>query len=378
MIYINNKTDHLMMACDWLEWSGYLVGDGVNSLPDIECPDTYRLEILEGNNVYKYRGILYDYQGRKVLTFLWCPRNRLLHYNLITFQVANIWLYTTDDIQDVIKLASDCFIYQFATITRLDICVDFELTRKRRGYIKGLFAHKIYCRNKREGSIFWSKTDDELFPHDFNFGSFKSAIKWKLYNKTLELRVGEEEPDKPYIIDAWQNNNMNIYKIWRLEVSIKDFNKLYVKDMPLGKTDKGVKYSGKPININDVGNLLYYQLYADMYYNRFDLRKRGHTRACNDEPVRFFALDYSKYLVSINKDSTSSVDNSNMYNLIKVIESDNCKRNEYLMDAACDALFYCCKFNNSEGLFERVKGKSLNDYINEMRDSVGDGIVRCL
>lgn len=367
-----------MMSCDWLEWSGYLVGDGMNSLPDVECPDTYRLEILEGNNVYKYRGILYDYLGRKMLTFLWCPKSRFLQWNLITFQVANSWFYTIDDIQEVIRLASECFIYQFATITRLDVCVDFVLNRKRKGYIKGLFNNKIYCRNKREGSLFWSKSDDEIFPHDFNFGSFKSSVRWKLYNKSKELKVDTTEPDKQYIIDAWIENGMNQFKIWRLEVSIRDFNKLYVKTTPRELTSRGVAYNGKRIEIDDIGNLLYYQLYSDLYYNRFDLRKKGHTRACNDETVRFFDLDYSKLLTSVKKDEVNHVDNSNMYNLISVIESDNCKRNGYLMDAACDALLYCVKFNNLEGLFQKVKGMDLNSYLNAMRDSVGDGIVRCL
>lgn len=377
MIYINSKNQKLMLSLDWLQWSGFLIGAGRNDLPDLECPDTYRLEILDGNQVFKYRAILYDCLGNKMLTILWCPKSPLIQYNLVTFQVANQWFYQIEDIQLVVALAAQCFIYQFGTFSRIDICCDFEKKRHQHSVIKGLYHHKIVCCGKRNGNCWWSKTDGDMFPHDFGFGSLQSSVKWKLYNKSLELKVGEEVEEKPYIIERWLENKMNKYKIWRLEVSIQDFNKFYIKDVPIGIKET-VTYSGKTMALEDLTDINIYSIFCDLYEKRFQLRKTGHTRVCNDERVYIVDLEKIKIVVPVKPHEGNHIDNSTMHSLIKIIESDQCKRNERLLSSSCDALYWYVKFNNLEGLFNAIKGKALMEWIEEKKSDVGEGIRRKL
>lgn len=364
-----------MMSIDWLQWSGYLIGAGRNDLPDLECPDTYRLEVLDGNQVFKYRAVLYDCLGNKCITMLWKPKSPLIQYNLVTFQVANMWFYAIEDIQRIIALASQCFVYQFATMTRIDICCDFELKRRQKSIVKGLFHHKIYCAGKRNGNIWWSKDEESIFPHDFGFGSIQSSVRWKLYNKSKELKVGEEIEEKPYIINRWLENGMNKYNIWRLEVSINDFNKFFLRDQPSGFNVE-VVYTGRMVELKDINDATIYYIYCDLYEKRFQLRKnQNHTRTCNDERVYIIELEKHKIIRPMEKKEGNHVDNSVMHKLIDVIESDGCKRNTYLLDSACDALLYYVKFNNLDGLFNATKGMELSDWINEKRCLAGDGII---
>ena len=377
MILIENGKQKLLMSIDWLQWSGYLITEGLNTLPEVYCPDTYRLEILEGNNVFKWRAILYDYAGVKVLTIMWCPKSRQMPWNLVTFQVANYWFYTADDIMEVVNLAAEVFDYQFATFTRLDICVDFELNKKQKSIIKGLYRKNIYCAGKHSQSEFDSKTDDgDMLAHDFNFGSFKSAIKWKLYNKSKELNVDTDHQDKEYIIYAWKQNEMAYYKMWRLEVSIKDFNKITTDKEPMSVKKKGVIYSQRMLDFSDLTNQRIYEIYASMFSKRCVFRKRKHTRAANDEQVYLFRLDDVNFLHTKRTQKRENVsDNKPMYSLISIIESNHCKRNADLLKSSCDALFAFVKHNHLENLFETLKGCDVEKWCEQKEYECGSGVV---
>lgn len=377
MVCLNSGRQRLLMSIDWLAWSGYLVTEGLNTLPEVYCPDTYRLEILEGNNTFRWRAVLYDVYGRKVLTAMWCPKSKLVRYNLVSFQVANYWFYSDDDLNDIIRLSAEIFDYQFATFTRLDICVDFELNRQQKSIIKGLYHKKIYCSNKQNQSEFDSRQDNgDMFAHDFNFGSFKSAIKWKLYNKSKELNVDTDHQDKEYIINAWKLNGMAYYKIWRLEVSIKDFNKLTLDDFPIGRNKKGIQYTQRSLDFQDLTNEQIYNIYTSLYNKRCVFRKRKHTRNCNDEQVYLFRLDNVNFLhTKISPKKENRFDNSVMYKLIDVIESGHCKRNEILLKSSCDALFAYVKYNNLDGLFSKLKGMDVEKWCQSKEEEFGGGII---
>lgn len=367
MVYYNSKNQRLMIAIDWLQWSGYLIGEGVNSLPELECPNGYRLEVHEGNNIFKYRAILYDSYGQKVLTMLWCPKSPMMQYNLITFQVSNMWFYGLDPIKDVCDLASQCFMYQFGCLSRLDICCDFELNKKRRGIVIGLYKHNIICGGKREASLFESSVDGDMFPKDFNFGSVQSAIRWKLYNKSLELKVDTDNYSKPYIVDRWAENDMNIRKIWRLEVSIKEFGKIMIDDMKTGNK--------KYMTLNDLDDVTIYCLFCDLYNKRFVLLKHKHTRRANDERVYLIELESHKIISRKPNSESQRLDNSVMWHLIKVCESDGCKANARTLQASGEALFWFVKFNNLDGYFERLKGCGVSEWIENLIKDNGEGII---
>ena len=377
MVVIKNKRQKLLMSIDWLQWSGYLITEGLNTLPEVYCPDTYRIEILDGNEVFRWRAVLYDLYGRKVLTALWCPKSKLIRWNLVTFQVANYWFYSVDDIMEVVNLAAEVFDYQFATFTRLDICVDFELNKQQENIVKGLYRKSIYCSGKQSQSEFDSKSDNgDMFAHDFNFGSFKSAIKWKLYNKSKELNVDTDHQDKEYIINVWKQNGFAYYKMWRLEVSIKDFNKITIDKEPVSVKKKGVVYSQRMLDFSDLTNERIYEIYASLLSKRCVFRKKKHTRAANDKEMKLFALDDICYLhTKISSKRENISDNKPMYSLISIIESNHCKRNVELLKSSCDALFAFVKHNHLENLFQKLKGCDVEKWCEQKEYECGGGVV---
>lgn len=376
MIKVKRNSECVIINIDWLEWSGYLVQEGLNLSPELSCPDTYRLEILDGNNVYKWRAILYNCYGYKVFTMLWSPKSRLIQSNLVSFQIANYWLYEAFDIMDYIKLTWDVVDYQFATFTRIDICADFECKKRQKSIINAIWRQKAYVSGKKKGSVFWSDTSEGRFPHDFNFGSMQSAIKWKLYNKSLELKVGSDNPDKPYIIECWKNENMNIQNIWRLEVSIKDFNSIMTDDKCIDVEGDQLIFSKRRFDFRDLENQKIYDTFCSLYNKRFAVRLYGHTRVQNDVRLYLFRLDELCTVSSVKKTSGRKIaDNSVFYYILKVVESDVAKVNEDYLKSVCDSLYYCVKFNHLENLFEKIKGMSVEEFIEKKYNSFGFGIV---
>ena len=126
--------------------------------------------------------------------------------------------------------------YDHIRISRIDICHDFE--RFDSGdypqkfidrYMKGKYAKINQSELRAYGKDRWdSRTWTSL-----SWGSAKSSISTKLYNKTKELT---EAKDKPYIRQAWyqsglidnpinctigQGDTMRKPDIWRLEFSIR-------------------------------------------------------------------------------------------------------------------------------------------------------------
>lgn len=379
MIILKRPKDTLMMSLDWLQWSGYLIGAGRNDLPEIECPETYRLEILEGNNIFRYRAILYNWRGQKCITMMWKPKSQLIQYNLVTFQVNNNWFYEVNDIREVMDLASQCFIYQFATFTRIDICVDFEFRRRQRSIVTGLMYDKIYCASKQGDNLWRTKYIDKMFPHDINFGSHQSACKWKLYNKSKELHVGEDGQEKQYIIDRWTEAGFDTMVVWRLEVSLTDFNKFWIKGHPKEVKGGEVLYTPKALEIEDIVDQTIYDIYCHLYDTRFQLRKnQHHSRKSNDERVYLFELEKRRIVVPVSNTDSNRNDNSIMHHLIAVIESDSAKMNQTLVENSCNALYSFVKHNHLDGLFYNIKGICLEEYIEEYRALCGEGIVKYL
>ena len=127
--------------------------------------------------------------------------------------------------------------YTFFRISRIDICLDFELfdsydspQRFVQRYLSGRYSRMFTSGIRAIGKDHW----DGRAWNSLSWGSPKSMIGTKLYNKTMEIK---ERTDKPYIRQAWAacglvddfqeltkiNKKGEIYcpSIWRLEFSIK-------------------------------------------------------------------------------------------------------------------------------------------------------------
>lgn len=134
--------------------------------------------------------------------------------------------------------------FVFQSISRIDLCLDFEkfdsgddpfkfLTR----YLKGRYAKVNQCTIAVHGKDEW----DGRNYNSVSWGSKKSPVFTRFYDKTLELKEGK---DKPYIRQAWASCGLvddfiqltkkgadgAVYKprIWRLEFAIQSSVKNWV------------------------------------------------------------------------------------------------------------------------------------------------------
>lgn len=131
--------------------------------------------------------------------------------------------------------------YHLQRISRVDVCLDFEYfdygdepQKFLNRYINGKFSKINQSAISLHGLDCW----DGRYWNSVKWGSPKSMVSTKFYDKTKELR---EQSDKPYIRQAWyaagliddwrtmekKNASGTIYepRIWRLEFSIKSSEK---------------------------------------------------------------------------------------------------------------------------------------------------------
>lgn len=131
--------------------------------------------------------------------------------------------------------------YQFVSISRVDVCLDFEkfdsgdIPQK---FVKRYVGHKYAKINQSQATAHFDDLWERRDFNSFSWGSKNSDISTKLYDKTKELyddKVGAFK--KPYILQAWFESQIiddpikcikkkpdgTTYRpeVWRLEFSIK-------------------------------------------------------------------------------------------------------------------------------------------------------------
>lgn len=164
----------------------------------------------------------------------------VLPINAAHIRFVNRYCYM-DNAGELMQTFLKRYGYQFVSISRVDVCMDFEYFDKGddpKKFIKRYIGHKYAKINQAEATAHF---DDTWELRDFNslsWGSKKSDIRTKLYNKTMELYDDKLQTfKKPYIIDAWfragliedpvrvikHKEDGSEYRpvIWRVEFSIK-------------------------------------------------------------------------------------------------------------------------------------------------------------
>lgn len=164
----------------------------------------------------------------------------VLPFNAAHIRFNNRYCYF-DNAGELMRLFIEKYHYTFVSISRVDICLDFEKFDSGDDpakFIKRYIGHKYAKINQAQARAHFN---DEWERRDFNslsWGSKNSDITTKLYNKTLELydeKLGAFK--KPYIIQSWFADGLvsdpvrvvNVREdgteyrpvIWRLEFSIK-------------------------------------------------------------------------------------------------------------------------------------------------------------
>lgn len=140
--------------------------------------------------------------------------------NACHIRLCNRTCYEVDPVNHLraFMLAHD---YTYVSISRIDIALDF--TKFDNGekpekfiekYMRGKVAKVNQCRVSAHGTDEWAR---RIF-NSLKWGSPSSPVTTKLYNKTLELKQGE---DKPWIRQAWEAAGLDVSQdVWRVEFSL--------------------------------------------------------------------------------------------------------------------------------------------------------------
>lgn len=208
--------------------------------------------------------------------------------------------------------------YTFVSISRVDICLDFEkfdygdLPEK---FVTRYIGHKYAKINQAEATVHFNDEWARRYFNSLSWGSKKSDIGTKLYDKTMELydeKLGAFK--KPYILQAWFESRLvddpircmkkktdeAEYRpaIWRLEFSIKSNVKGWFVINPEGKTNK-IRSIRNTIDTyaNRAQLLPIFDLLAQHYFH-FKKYQAGRSKYdCKDKQLFNFATDNQFYRV---------------------------------------------------------------------------------
>lgn len=275
-----------MLSCDWLTLScrANLAAD---SFPRMQG---WHWQQLDGTNIWHNRALAFDDMGVQIGTLCYNPKSTLINKQACTFQLHNQRLYTGD---------APRYIYELpfmgitnVGVSRVDICFDFVVDERTRDIIVGLSDGRYYVAGKRHGSQFWQRVSSEwrLFddvdkiPHCQSWGSKQSQWKWKLYYKSLELAQEGEGGlwAKPYIVDAWQRNGMDIHRVWRLEMSLSSGTQIV--------------FNGQSLT-SDIVNAYGVEMFFDALAHRFVVKQASsHKHRSHDIAVEFVSKPVEVYV----------------------------------------------------------------------------------
>lgn len=276
--------------CDWLAWS--VRGIDLNLLPSGSVcfrhkGTTYEVKLFDGTATYRHRWVFFEKDhADKVATLLCWPKSKLFDPGSGLLEVANEWLYHGigwAGVFDLVNFFAPMVRYGYS---RLDYAFDFTPNRRQRCIIQMLADSKAYIAGKRNGTAWWSIDSSEgcpapyrgrKIPHCQTWGHKTTAVKWKVYYKSKELA----EPnawrgfEKPYIVDLWRKAGLDVYNVWRVEVSIHHGNGFEVNEC-----------AGIPYDLDRAGME---RVARGLLASRFIIRKaEGHTDKTNDRVLPLF------------------------------------------------------------------------------------------
>lgn len=268
-----------MTNLDWLSFSVNLVfKDGENEENMVLCaPDCCKIQYLDGTNIYKRRAFVLSEAGEKIMTLLWEPHSKIIGKSSMFVEIANKWLYGS--LQWIFDFLWKVHPYSMQSLSRLDVCYDFNPNEHQARYIQNLGDNSIYVQGKREGSMFSNFENSGKIsrkPRCISWGSKHSDVKWKLYNKTLEIFEevdGKRWCSKPYIVNMWNEAGINKDNVWRLEVSVTSAGQFVWKEKRV-TTGEAIKREW------------FEDFFQSMYGTRFVTRiNEGHKDRSNDKRV---------------------------------------------------------------------------------------------
>lgn len=354
------KTQPRCFNIDWLE---------VHCIEPLEPRDAdyFRalgFEVSErpyGTRVYEQMFTLYLPDGQPFIEVRRAPHETNTHSKFQVLEVGSCHLRLHNRacyfdnagslMRDFIKTHG----YTFRRIARIDLCLDFEYfdsgdapaTFVHR-YLKGRYAKVNQCSIATYGNDMW---DGQKW-NSIAWGSKKSPIFTRLYNKTLELK---ECKDKPYIRQAWascglvddfiqltkKNENGEWYKpeIWRLEFVIASSVRNWVcfdVDENGNKTHRSVRNDlERYARREDLESMFSSLVSRYFHFKKIEDRTQRKDR-CPDKVLFKFSGQDCTY--KVEKVATAKADTSKLAALRRRLELYRLTHSQPAMQSACDTL----------------------------------------
>ena len=356
------------LNCDWLQYS--VLTDSEE--PEIICPDGYRLEIAQGNNIFENRALLFNGNGEKVLTLLWKPYSSVLNKRLMTVQVANKFLYT-GMIRKNFELVRQIVACSFNSVGRFDICLDFEANEDFLEAVKHLNSGHYYVQHKTEGSSWWHEVNKDNFKHKqthcLTWGSPNSEIKVKLYHKSREQGlIGGDTPEKPWIVEEWEEAHFDKKNVWRLEFSLAGAGQL--------------RWEKQLITLEMIENESWLRrVFFSLYHKRFVCRinqgkRQGHKN--NDTRIYLIKLPLDgenlTWYEAPNLKSESKPAIELLRSLMRQVDNSAVMASKLMFESYGKMICEVIENYGLENYFKAVFEKDYTDYLAELYDKSGSGV----
>lgn len=364
------KSKKYCINYDWCSFSVKLD----NPYAQLNAPQGYRLELYDGNNVYKHRAILLDTLGKKIFTILWFPHSSILNERIASVQISNECLYAREE-QQCLELLYRTVPCVFNSFSRIDIAIDFEMSNRLMSITRKLHNGAMYVEGKQNGADWWHegiyKGKKQKVPHCLNWGATSSKIKVKLYNKSREQNQDIENgvAEKQYIVNKWEVLEMDKTKVWRLEFSIQGTG--------------AMEWDKRPIEWKHyLSSEWLWDVLCTLYTSRFVIRKKmgkkkGHHN--DDEKVAFLNLpsQLPKLKPKINDVSCEcNAMVSALRRMMKELEEPTTMANDVIFSRVVDTISTILNEGNLHAYFNKITGGGLNEYVCKLYSSVGSGVVK--
>lgn len=364
------KSAKYVINYDWCSFSVKLE----NEYAQLKAPKGYRLELYDGNNIYKNRAILLDTLGKKMFTILWFPHSSILDRRIASVQISNECLYACEErlCLDLLYKVVPCV---FNSFSRIDIAIDFEMSNKLMGITRKLHNGAMYVEGKQNGADWWHegyfKGKKQKVPHCLNWGATSSKIKVKLYNKSREQKQDIEggEAEKQYIVDRWKVLGMDVSKVWRLEFSIQGTGSM--------------EWNKKPITWDNYFNDEWlWDMLCTLYTSRFVVRKKmgkkkGHHN--DDEIIKYLNLPQQLPKLTAKRNETPQEHNamiSALRRMMRELEETTTMANDVIFSRVVDTIDTILHEGNLHAYFNRITGVGLDEYVSNIYNSVGSGVIK--
>lgn len=227
-----------MFSCDWLE---LLCSASLSPLIEddwsakLNLGERYKIDLMLYQTRVFRRVYVMSYMPDMAHQDVWCefcsivcdPLSRksqggIMDDGLCHVKVVNYWLYT-DKWLKMLKHALGLLVINPLRAARVDLCCDlqhFACGISAAALMKGLAVENYRKVHQPKWTMHAVDGQQRKYYNTLSFGSKRSSVFTRFYNKSLELR----ESGKTYIVESWRDNStLDLDNdVYRLEFEMHD------------------------------------------------------------------------------------------------------------------------------------------------------------